>query len=113
MYKHSFALLALLAVSVSAQDATEVGDEIVTTMTNAAEEGEAVVDGADQAMEESLRTLEMFEELINVFCNEEPQDEGEAEGEAEGEGEGRRLDGHEEGEAVAEAAEGEISGGDI
>merc|ERR1719362_2657655 len=56
-------------------------------------------------MEESLRTLEMFEELINVFCNEEPQDEAE--------GEGRRLDGHEEGEAVAEAAEGESSDGDM
>ena len=43
----------------------------------------------NSSMSEEERTLMMFEELINVFCQE-----------------GRRLDGHEDGEATSGEAEG-------
>ena len=111
MYKHSFALLALLAATVSAHDFQEVGDDLEKMGQEIEDMGDDLVawfngfiaefgDGgsADPAMLESLKNLQTLEDMTKVFCQEE--------------GEGRRLDGHEEGEAVAEAAEGESSGVD-
>ena len=100
MFRQSFALLALLAVTVSAQGTEDAAPaDVMTTMTEdgAAADGETTPMDGEHAMEgedhmsEEEKTLAMFLDLIEVFCKEDEEVQEEDQ-------EGRRLDGHEEGE---------------